>query len=81
VGIADYLNQSYPDDLTLATGLSDRAGEAVLAVPGIGVSSNPNGGGAVTTSSRNRRKTAPAIADKMSEIADLLKQRTLRHAR
>jgi hypothetical protein len=46
------------DSAVLTTGMSDRSGEAVVAVPGIGVSSNPNGGGAVLTATVDATLTA-----------------------
>jgi len=54
------------DTSVLAIGMSDRAGEAMLAVPGVGVSSNPNGGGAVITATVDATLTAffdPATLD------------------
>ncbi len=63
------------DDAVLATGMSDAAGEAFLAVPGIGVSSNPNGGGAVTTATVDATLTAyfdPATLDALQTNPDWL---------
>jgi len=57
------------DSAVLAVGMSDRSGEAVLAVPGIGVSSNPNGGGPVVTTTVETTLTVyfdPATLEKLS---------------
>ena len=39
------------DNAVLATGMTDRRGEGLLAIPGLGVRANANGGGAVMESS------------------------------
>jgi hypothetical protein len=39
------------DNTVLATGMTDRRGEGLLAIPGLGVRANANGGGAVMESS------------------------------
>lgn len=46
------------DGAELATGLCDRRGEGVLAVPGAGQSTNPAGGGAVVTATVDATVTA-----------------------
>ena len=63
------------DSAVLATGMSDRFGEAVVAVPGIGVSSNPNGGGPVVTATVDTTLTAyfdPATLEKLAHDPEWL---------
>jgi len=57
------------DSVVLATGMSGSNGEALLAVPGIGVTSNPNGGGAVTTATIDATLTALVSPDTLSAVA------------
>lgn len=63
------------DGAVLAIGMSDRSGEAVLAVPGIGVSSNPNGDGAVVTATVDATLTVyfdPAILEQVARDPEWL---------
>ena len=57
------------DDAVLATAMSGLNGEALLAVPGIGVTSNPNGGGAVMTATIDATVTAFVSPDALSGVA------------